>query len=72
MWQEKDNTLYRKFEFTDFTEAFAFMTRVVLIAVGENELDVVKTIFQKEGLLEHADPIGRFRAAAGKSVYVRP
>ena len=44
----------------------------LLIAVGENELDVVKTIFQKEGLLEHADPIGRFRAAAGKSVYVRP
>ena len=32
MWQEKDNTLYRKFEFADFSEAFAFMTRVALIA----------------------------------------
>lgn len=31
-WQEKDNTLYRKFEFKDFSEAFAFMTRVALIA----------------------------------------
>ena len=32
MWQEKDNTLYRKFEFADFSEAIAFMTRVALIA----------------------------------------
>jgi 4a-hydroxytetrahydrobiopterin dehydratase len=31
-WQEKDNTLYRKFEFKDFSEAFAFMTRVALVA----------------------------------------
>jgi 4a-hydroxytetrahydrobiopterin dehydratase len=32
MWQETDNTLYRKFEFANFNEAFAFMTRVALIA----------------------------------------
>ena len=32
MWQEKENALYRKFEFKDFSEAFAFMTRVALIA----------------------------------------
>jgi 4a-hydroxytetrahydrobiopterin dehydratase len=32
MWQEIDNTLYKKFEFKDFSEAFAFMTRVALIA----------------------------------------
>jgi 4a-hydroxytetrahydrobiopterin dehydratase len=31
-WQEKDNTLYRKFEFRDFSGAFAFMTRVALAA----------------------------------------
>jgi 4a-hydroxytetrahydrobiopterin dehydratase len=31
-WEEKNNTLYRKFEFKDFSEAFAFMTRVALIA----------------------------------------
>ena len=31
-WEEKDNALYRKFEFKDFNEAFAFMTRVALIA----------------------------------------
>lgn len=28
MWQESDNKLYRKFQFADFSEAFAFMTRV--------------------------------------------
>ena len=32
MWQEQDNQLTRDFQFTDFSEAFAFMTRVALIA----------------------------------------
>ena len=32
MWQEKDNTLYKKFQFTNFSEAFAFMTRVAIEA----------------------------------------
>ena len=31
-WEEKNNTLYRKFEFKNFSEAFAFMTRVALAA----------------------------------------
>lgn len=32
MWQEQDNQLTRDFQFADFSEAFAFMTRVALIA----------------------------------------
>ncbi|HEY0354597.1 MAG TPA: 4a-hydroxytetrahydrobiopterin dehydratase [Flavisolibacter sp.] len=36
MWQETNNTLYRKFEFRDFSEAFAFMTRVAMIAEKMN------------------------------------
>lgn len=32
MWEEKNNQLYRKFEFKTFSEAFAFMTRVALAA----------------------------------------
>jgi 4a-hydroxytetrahydrobiopterin dehydratase len=32
MWEEKNNTLYKKFEFKNFSEAFAFMTRVALAA----------------------------------------
>jgi 4a-hydroxytetrahydrobiopterin dehydratase len=32
MWTEIDNKLIKKFEFSDFQEAFAFMTRVAFIA----------------------------------------
>ena len=32
MWQEIDNKLYKKFQFKNFSEAFAFMTRVALEA----------------------------------------
>lgn len=32
MWTEENNKLYRKFKFADFSEAFAFMTRVALAA----------------------------------------
>ena len=32
MWEEKNNSLYRKFQFKSFSEAFAFMTRVALEA----------------------------------------
>jgi 4a-hydroxytetrahydrobiopterin dehydratase len=32
MWTEEDNKLYRKFKFKNFSEAFAFMTRVALEA----------------------------------------
>lgn len=31
-WKEENNALYRKFTFKDFSEAFAFMTRVALLA----------------------------------------
>ncbi|MEP6845821.1 MAG: 4a-hydroxytetrahydrobiopterin dehydratase [Panacibacter sp.] len=31
-WTEKNNTLYRKFEFKNFSEAFAFMTRAAIEA----------------------------------------
>ncbi|WP_420147037.1 4a-hydroxytetrahydrobiopterin dehydratase [Spirosoma sp.] len=36
MWQEQDNQLTREFQFADFSEAFAFMTRVALIAEKMN------------------------------------
>lgn len=31
-WEERGGTLYRKFEFADFAEAFAFMTKVAAVA----------------------------------------
>ena len=36
MWQETNNQLTREFKFADFTEAFAFMTRVACIAEKRN------------------------------------
>lgn len=36
MWKEEDNALYRKFQFKDFSEAFAFMTRVAIEAEKMN------------------------------------
>ena len=36
MWTEADNKLYRKFEFANFSEAFAFMTRVAMEAEKMN------------------------------------
>lgn len=35
-WTEKDNRLTRTFKFSDFSEAFAFMTRVALVAEKMN------------------------------------
>lgn len=35
-WIEQNNELYQSFEFKDFSEAFAFMTRVALIAEKQN------------------------------------
>lgn len=32
MWTEQNNKLYRKFNFSTFSEAFAFMTRIALLA----------------------------------------
>ncbi|WP_339694571.1 4a-hydroxytetrahydrobiopterin dehydratase [uncultured Roseivirga sp.] len=36
MWEEKDNKLVRKFEFSDFIEAFGFMTKVAICAEKMN------------------------------------
>jgi 4a-hydroxytetrahydrobiopterin dehydratase len=36
MWEETNNKLYKKFQFADFSEAFAFMTRVALEAEKMN------------------------------------
>jgi len=36
MWQENNNTLYKKFEFADFSAAFGFMTRVAMEAEKMN------------------------------------
>ncbi len=36
MWNEENNALHKQFKFADFSEAFAFMTRVALAAEKMN------------------------------------
>ncbi|HWV75641.1 MAG TPA: 4a-hydroxytetrahydrobiopterin dehydratase [Pseudosphingobacterium sp.] len=36
MWKEIDNSLYKRFEFKDFSEAFGFMVRVAMLAETQN------------------------------------
>ena len=47
MWTEKNNTLYRKFEFADFSEAFAFMTRVAIAAEKANHHPLWTNVYNK-------------------------
>jgi 4a-hydroxytetrahydrobiopterin dehydratase len=47
MWTEAKNTLHRKFEFKDFSEAFAFMTRVALEAEKMNHHPVWTNVYNK-------------------------
>lgn len=35
-WQESNNELFKSFSFKDFSEAFAFMTRVAILAEKHN------------------------------------
>lgn len=47
MWKEENNSLYRKFEFADFSEAFAFMTRVAIAAEKANHHPLWSNVYNK-------------------------
>lgn len=47
MWSEVNNTLYKKFEFADFSEAFAFMTRVAIEAEKLNHHPLWTNVWNK-------------------------
>jgi 4a-hydroxytetrahydrobiopterin dehydratase len=47
MWIEENNNLYKKFEFKDFSEAFAFMTRVALAAEKMNHHPLWTNVYNK-------------------------
>ena len=46
-WIEKDNTLYRKLEFNNFSEAFAFMLRVAIEAEKLNHHPLWTNVYNK-------------------------
>ncbi len=45
MWAEENNSLKKIFKFKDFSEAFAFMTRVALIAEKMNHHPNWKNVY---------------------------
>jgi 4a-hydroxytetrahydrobiopterin dehydratase len=47
MWEEKNNTLYQKFSFQSFSEAFAFMTRVALEAEKMNHHPILTNVYNQ-------------------------
>ena len=47
MWKEENNQLKRSFVFEDFSEAFAFMTRVAIIAEKQNHHPNWSNVYNK-------------------------
>jgi len=47
MWEEKDNQLYKKFEFRNFSEAFGFMTRVAIEAEKMNHHPLWTNVYNR-------------------------
>lgn len=47
MWQEENNALYKQFEFSDFSTAFAFMTRVAMLAEKQDHHPTWKNTYNK-------------------------
>ena len=47
MWKEKNDKLYRKFEFKTFVEAFSFMTSVALLSEKADHHPTLKNTYNK-------------------------
>ncbi len=47
MWTETNHQLYKKFEFADFSEAFAFITRVAFEAEKMNHHPLWTNVYNK-------------------------
>lgn len=47
MWTESNNQLHRQFTFSNFSEAFAFMTRVAIEAEKANHHPEWKNVWNK-------------------------
>lgn len=47
MWKEENNSLYKKFMFKDFKDAFAFMTKVAAAAESANHHPLWTNVYNK-------------------------
>ena len=46
-WTRSDEALTRHFEFSDFSEAFGFLTRVALLAESQEHHPEIKNVWNK-------------------------
>jgi 4a-hydroxytetrahydrobiopterin dehydratase len=46
-WLTKDNKLVKEFLFKDFTEAFAFITKVAIVAEKQNHHPEIYNVYNK-------------------------
>jgi 4a-hydroxytetrahydrobiopterin dehydratase len=47
MWIEKNNSLYKQFLFKNFTEAFAFLTRLAFLMEKQNHHATIHNTYNK-------------------------
>lgn len=47
MWEEKDQHLVRDFQFSDFKEAFSFLTRVALVAEKQDHHPEIYNVYNR-------------------------
>jgi 4a-hydroxytetrahydrobiopterin dehydratase len=47
MWKEEDNKLKKSFEFSDFVEAFGFMSQVAIIAEKMNHHPFMTNVYNQ-------------------------
>lgn len=71
MWEEKDNSLYRKFEFKDFSEAFSFMTRVALVAEKMDHHPLWTNVYNKVEIWLSTHDAGHVVTEKDKSLATR-
>jgi 4a-hydroxytetrahydrobiopterin dehydratase len=45
MWQEIDNQLYQKYKFTNFIQAFSFLTSVAILAEKADHHPTIKNTY---------------------------
>ncbi|MGB0839939.1 MAG: 4a-hydroxytetrahydrobiopterin dehydratase [Chitinophagales bacterium] len=50
MWREEDNQLKRDFEFANFIDAFAFLSKVAILAEKHNHHPYIFNVYNKVSL----------------------
>jgi 4a-hydroxytetrahydrobiopterin dehydratase len=71
MWKEEDNKLHRQFTFKDFSEAFAFMTRVAIEAEKMNHHPLWTNVWNKVDIWLSTHDAGDVVTEKDRTLYTR-